>query len=274
MNIIILTSSEHRHTFFRKYLALQESFQVIKTFSETQVSNIHKLVETGDKNRYRSKHLSTRTQVELDFFEVFNEKAPDKSNNTFIEKGEINNDHIVDEIINLNPDLVLSYGCSIIKDILISAFPNRFINIHLGLSPYYMGAGTNYWPFVNNEPEYAGVTFMYIDEGIDTGDVIHQMRPVIDPLDNIHQIGNRLIKDMTKTCVSLVQNYEKLRPLNHPVDFKFQQKYYKTKDFTEESVQKMLNNFDNKMLSSYLSQKERRDNAVPILTNQQLKQLV
>ena len=38
---------------------------------------------------------------------------------------------------------------------------------------------------------------MYMDEGIDTGQIIHQSRAIILPFDNPHQIGNRLIKIMT-----------------------------------------------------------------------------
>ena len=52
------------------------------------------------------------------------------------------------------------------------------------------------WPLVNNEPEYIGVTYMFIDENIDTGDIIHQIRPNLYQHDNVHTLGNRLIKDM------------------------------------------------------------------------------
>jgi hypothetical protein len=50
----------------------------------------------------------------------------------------------------MSPDLIISYGCSIIKRPLIEYFDKKFINIHLGLSPYYKEGGTNFWPFVNN----------------------------------------------------------------------------------------------------------------------------
>ena len=50
-------------------------------------------------------------------------------------------------------DVVLVFGTGILREALLSAFPGRLINIHLGLSPYYRGAGTNFWPLVNGEPE-------------------------------------------------------------------------------------------------------------------------
>jgi len=46
----------------------------------------------------------------------------------------------------------------------------------LGLSPYYLGSGTNYWPLVNEKPEFVVATFMHIDTDIDTEEIIHQIR--------------------------------------------------------------------------------------------------
>ena len=70
------------------------------------------------------------------------------------------------------PDVVLVFGTGILREPLLSAFDGRIINIHLGLSPYYRGAGTNFWPLVNREPEYVGATIHYLDAGIDTGPIL------------------------------------------------------------------------------------------------------
>ena len=70
------------------------------------------------------------------------------------------------------PDVVLVFGTGILREPLLSAFDGRIINIHLGLSPYYRGAGTNFWPLVNREPEYVGATIHYLDAGIDTGPML------------------------------------------------------------------------------------------------------
>ena len=75
------------------------------------------------------------------------------------------------------PDVVLVFGTGILREPLLSAFDGRIINIHLGLSPYYRGAGTNFWPLVNREPEYVGATIHYLDAGIDTGPIISHARP-------------------------------------------------------------------------------------------------
>ena len=91
------------------------------------------------------------------------------------------------------PDVVLVFGTGILREPLLSAFAGRIINIHLGLSPYYRGAGTNFWPLVNREPEYVGATIHYLDAGIDTGPILAHARPAIARGDGPHDIGNKTI---------------------------------------------------------------------------------
>jgi methionyl-tRNA formyltransferase len=261
--IILITSDEVRHVFFRKFIASSNKYQTVKTYVETDKRN-------DISNDLINEHLLLREQTERDFFDLFNNRILDSSNPKYIQKGQINSIEIVDEIIYLNPDLIISYGCSIIKSSLLLKFKGKFVNIHLGLSPYYRGSGTNFFPFVNNEPEYVGATFMYIDEGIDTGEIIHQIRPTIYLYDNIHHVGNRLIKEMAIVCEKLIINFNKLKTIDS-LSFNLQnQKYYRKKDFTDDTVKQMYLNFQNNMIIGYLNNKLERDNKVPIIENQVL----
>jgi len=54
---------------------------------------------------------------------------------------------------------------------------------------------------------------MHIDHGVDTGEIIHQIRVKINFNDNIHQIGNRLIRDSFFECVKLVKNFEEIKKI-------------------------------------------------------------
>ena len=76
------------------------------------------------------------------------------------------------------------------------------VNIHLGLSPYYKGSATNFWPFVYNKLQFLGVTFMKIDDGVDTGEILHQFRPELKPKDTVHDVGNKLIIKMTEDLLN------------------------------------------------------------------------
>ena len=86
--------------------------------------------------------------------------------------------------------------------------------MHLGLSPYYRGSGTNLFPFVNNEIQYVGATFMLLDRTIDNGRIIHQEQAKVFKNDNIHKIGNRLILEMFEVYKDLILNFNKVKIKN------------------------------------------------------------
>lgn len=270
-NIIILTGSELRHTFFRKFLALSQDIHVIQSYCEGMEKSLLAFVEKDpETNDIRLRHLAAREQAEQDFFSLFDETSQDHSNPIRLPKGNINSSETVQAIIEAQPDLLIAYGCSIIREPLLSAFEGRFLNVHLGLSPYYRGGGTNYWPLVNGEPEYVGATFMHIDAGIDTGDIVHQIRARYAWGDTPSQIGNRLIVDMSRVYQRVIVNFEHLVKLDQPLS-PSDEKYYRKKDYTEQSVEILYDNFKNGLVQKYLNEAEDRCAKVPILANPALQ---
>ena len=264
--IVLLTGSELRHDFFRKFIASTNKIDVILSYCESIKGSIIELKNNENEDYYlRRKHLISREQVEKEFFEDFCNNIEDKSNPIQVEKGMINNLSNVNNIIKSKPDLIVSYGCSIIKSNLLDFYKGRFINIHLGLSPYYRGSGTNFWPFVNNELQFIGTTFMYIDSGIDTGKIIHQIRANIVKGDNIHLIGNRLIKDSVYECVKLIKQFDDLKIM--PQLTSKIQRLYKKKHFNEKSVKQAYTNISQDIVGNYINNKKTIDKSYPIITN-------
>jgi|GEM_PF-550441 len=265
--IIIITGNELRHIFFRKFLSSFDTLIVLATYCEAENIPLIETISNDADVTLRNKHLTLRAQTEKDFFEPFCDRIIDNSNPVFIKKNEINSDTMVAVICNLNPDLIISYGCSIIKEPLIAAFKNKFINIHLGLSPYYRGSGTNYWPFVNNEIQYVGVTFMLIDAGIDTGEIIHQIHPRVYHGDNVHTIGNRLIYDMAKMTIQIIVNFELLDKMDQIKIHQQEEKYYRKKDFNEASLVTLYANFSNGLITNYLRNLQQSGKQAKIIEN-------
>lgn len=269
--IIILTGSELRHIFFRKFIATSKKVQVINSYCEGLEKSLKNIVQKdGFKKDIRLKHLEAREQSERDFFELSNDSNNDYSNPINIQKGEINNHKYFQAIIDANPDLIIAYGCSIIKGPLLDKFRGRFINVHLGLSPYYRGSGTNYWPLVNEEPEYVGATFMYIDAGIDTGKIIHQIRATYSWGDTPSQIGNRLILEMSRTYLKLIIGFDRLKSVKQLPKIATE-KFYKKSDYTEESVVKLYKNFENGLIRKYIAEEPERTAKVQIIRNPALE---
>lgn len=60
----------------------------------------------------------------------------------------------------------------IIRKPLIEYLNGNIINLHISLLPWNRGADPNLWSFLEDTPK--GVSIHYIDEGVDTGDIIAQ----------------------------------------------------------------------------------------------------
>lgn len=274
--IIILTGNEQRHTYFRKTLANDNRIEVLTTFCESADQSLAARTAANESaSTIEHQHVAARTQSEQDFFKEVTTNTTDHSKPIVIDKGAINDPEITEKIISLNPDILICYGSSLIKTELLERFSGRFINVHLGLSPYYRGSGTNVWPLINNEPNMVGATFMYIDAGIDTGRIIHQIQADIFLGDSPHSIGNRLIRKMTYTYADLVARFDQLTDERQP---DADGKLYKIKDFDAQACTKLYQNFREGMIEHYLAshpdhlQADHLQNAPYLVVNQGLKQ--
>lgn len=96
------------------------------------------------------------------------------------------------ELQALAPDLVVvvAYGRILPPDIL-AAPKLGCINIHGSLLPKYRGAAPIQWSVLNGD-EYAGVTSMYMAEGMDTGDMILKLETKIGENETSGELFERL----------------------------------------------------------------------------------
>ena len=83
-------------------------------------------------------------------------------------------DKISVDYIKVNSiDFIVSYGYRhIIKKDVIDTLTNKCINLHVSYLPFNRGADPNLWSFIEGTPK--GVTIHYLDEGVDTGNIIVQ----------------------------------------------------------------------------------------------------
>ena len=244
MKIVILTSNSLRHKFFANTLASYADDALI--ISECKSS----IVNYSDVSDDITAHFKLRDETEKKFFpnnDFFNNKTL-----PIIYK-ELNLDHVFQSIKNFAPDLMFIFGSYIVKEPLLSLLPpNHTINLHLGLSPYYRGSGTNFWPFVNNELQYLGSTILHLDAGIDTGDIICHVRPSIEINDNVHTIGCKIIRDSVNSLIKIMDMVKSEQPLNRVKQWEVNERYYKTKDFDEHALQKYYTNLNNGLVKNYL----------------------
>ena len=103
-----------------------------------------------------------------------------------------NNEEFIKEIKDLNPDVicVVAYGKILPKEIL--DIPKYgCINVHGSLLPKYRGAAPIQWAIINGE-KVTGVTTMFMDIGMDTGDMILKSETKIGENETTGQLWDRL----------------------------------------------------------------------------------
>lgn len=103
-----------------------------------------------------------------------------------------NNTEIIEEISKLKPDVicVVAYGKILPKEIL--KIPKLgCINVHGSILPKYRGAAPIQWAVLNGD-KTTGITTMYMDEGMDTGDMILQEEVQIGANETTGELWERL----------------------------------------------------------------------------------
>ena len=96
------------------------------------------------------------------------------------------------KVIDANPDLIITcaYG-QIIPRVLLDFPKYKCINIHASLLPKYRGGAPIHHSIINGD-KYTGVTIMYMDEKMDSGDILYQEKIEINDDDNVGTMFNKL----------------------------------------------------------------------------------
>ena len=119
-----------------------------------------------------------------------------------LEVVNINQKESIDYIRKNIHDIIVVSGTRMIKSEIMALKPKYgIINMHTGLSPYYNGGpSSTFWCLYNGDIEYIGATVMFIDEGIDSGNIILSNTITLNPSDTYGQmefkaidLGNHLI---------------------------------------------------------------------------------
>jgi phosphoribosylglycinamide formyltransferase 1 len=246
MKIVIFTSNSLRH----KYLANSLSSLVDDSLIISECKSSDDYDEKNDFSLI-DEHFKLRYETEKKYF---------SDNKFFIGNvlplmyKEVNLKSTFDIVKKFQPDLMIVFGSSIIREPYLSLLaPGRFINLHLGLSPYYRGSGTNFWPFVNEELQFVGSTILHLDSGIDTGDIICHVLPKIELKDDVHTIGCKVIQESVKQLSKIILLIQQDMELPRIKQWKINnEKYYKNNDFNEKILLDYKEKLRNGLIENFL----------------------
>ncbi len=99
-----------------------------------------------------------------------------------------------DDVINLNPDIIITcaYG-QIIPEIILNQPKYGCINVHASLLPKLRG-GAPIHKAIMYGYDKTGITIMYMDKGMDTGDIISKKEVKIEENDTAETLHDKLQK--------------------------------------------------------------------------------
>ncbi len=259
MRAIVLTSTMRRHQYVANMIAAR--MPVVGVWQEEKTFRPMQYATSSEDEVVIGRHFAARDASEEAYFADHGEvHAPARR----LPPGGCNDPVEIAAMLRAEPDAVLVFGTGLLKQPLIDSFPGAIINIHLGLSPYYRGAGTNFWPLVNGEPEYCGATIHFLDAGVDTGPIIAHVRPDIRSGDGPHDIGNKTIVAAASALAdaALAHTQAPLRGVQQAV----RRQAYRRKDFNAIAVSQLYANFAGGMIDEYLRDRQARDARLSLIT--------
>jgi folate-dependent phosphoribosylglycinamide formyltransferase PurN len=262
MRAILLTSTFRRHAFVAN--AVAAGCDLVGVWQETKSFRPERYARDAADQEVIQAHFAKRDASEARYFAADSSVRLDPGAvHRTVAVGGCNEPAEVDLMTAARPDVVLVFGTGILREPLLSAFEGRILNIHLGLSPYYRGAGTNFWPLVNREPEYVGATIHYLDAGIDTGPILSHARPLIEPGDGPHDLGNKTIVAAVHALLRAATAH--LSGTARGVPQWSGGRLYQRKDFGADAVRTLYRNFDTAMIAEYLAARDSRDAALQLV---------
>ena len=124
---------------------------------------------------------------------------------------KVKNKEFVNKLKSHKADLMVTaaYGKLLTKDAL-EATKLGCINVHASLLPKYRGAAPLWWVIINGE-EKTGITTMYTDEGMDTGDILDKSEINIPKDMTVGELSGEMAQLGAKT---LIVTLEKLKHCN------------------------------------------------------------
>jgi folate-dependent phosphoribosylglycinamide formyltransferase PurN len=175
-----------------------------------------------------------------------------------IEKGCLNSNKTLHLIHKFNPTLIVIFGTSLLGSKYLDLYPNRILNLHLGLSQYYRGSSSNFWPIFTLMPELLGATVHFINKRIDGGNIVTQNTIDLDKNDSEFILMTKPIILGTKLMIEAIKQTNADLALNKKPQNNG--KLYQIKDFSPKAIIKVKNLADSGKLKQTIELKTGNQN--------------
>jgi folate-dependent phosphoribosylglycinamide formyltransferase PurN len=135
-----------------------------------------------------------------------------------VASADINATETVNAIKKADPDLIVSVSMNqIVKKEILDLPPNRCINVHCAPLPRYAGMSPYVWALANGE-DHSAATIHYMDEGLDTGDIVVQEKVGVVEHDSAFALFYRCCRRASELLIKVVDDIEAGTVRSYPQD--------------------------------------------------------
>ena len=147
--------------------------------------------------------------------------------------------------------MLFTYGVHRVSDELISLSPNRAFNIHGGLSPWYRGNITLFWPFYFLKPNYTGMTIHRLSPRLDAGDILHHSVPKLIKGDGLHDVACRAVIQVANDLIQILDLLDTGKELVC-IPQKGSGKLFNEEDWTPQNLTVIYDLYDDQIVDRFL----------------------
>lgn len=251
MNILLIIGDHLRHKKFLEILSNKIKIScVIMEKRENSIPNANFIKNKIDKKNF-IKHFKNREISEKKYFKL--EKNKIDTEIIPIKNIKEKQDDCQKILSRVNPDIIFTFGASLIPSKLLKIMPKYSINLHSGLAPYYKGAACNFWPFYFLEPNWAGMTFHLLSKKLDSGSILHHTTPKLDIKDNIHDVSCKAQLKSFKESLKIIRIIKNKKIKEHTLNLNG--KLFLKKDFKPEHLRIVYNLYKDDIVKHFLQNK-------------------
>lgn len=195
MKVLLLTGSHPRHLYIVNQLiqlgcVIGHVMEIREDFVPLPPVGLEQL----DRDNF-IRHFVEREKSEQAFFSG-NETVLDTIPTLKVNINQLNSRETIDWIKEFNADIMISYGVHKLSEELIATGAPQAWNIHGGLSPWYRGNITLFWPFYHLKPNWSGMTIHKLTTQLDAGDILHHTVPMLSYGDGIHDVACKAVRQV------------------------------------------------------------------------------
>ncbi|TAH62849.1 MAG: methionyl-tRNA formyltransferase [Gottschalkiaceae bacterium] len=253
MKVLFLTGSHPRHMFVAKKLYDEGLLDgLILEKRENFIPQPPNNLTEVDRENF-VKHFKKREEAEKKYFGNFSDEYFSKNIKKInVSKDELNSDKLKRWVSDFSPGIVFSYGIHKLSNDMLTILPKNSFNIHGGLSPWYRGNITLFWPFYFLKPNWAGMTIHELTDKIDGGNILHHSVPELNKGDGIHDVACKAVIKVTEDLITILTMLKENKEIPRVEQESFG-KIFNSLDWKPQHLRLIYNTFNDDIVDRFLN---------------------